>query len=282
MTRPENFEFQEWWNKQRERNHDFLLEPSPDNPNFLTVEITSPTSDQTVEKGRARSARQLSWVCLLRFQQIFSSLAYLTNGVVSLFRIANRRIFSHHSSSSSSSSSRLYRVIKAFLILVLILLSLELVAYFKGWHFRPPAVGSEEVLGMVGFVYAKWLEIRSNYLAPPLQSLTNVCIVLFLIQSVDRIALMLGCFWIKFRRLKPAMPLDEKPNAVAEDYPMVLVQIPMCNEREVSTCRFHLPFVKFVFLFNTLELEDFVKRAKLLRVSFKTLYSIIQWLAFYS
>lgn len=30
-------------------------------------------------------------------------------------------------------------------------------------------------------------------------------------------------------------------NANADYYPMVLVQIPMCNEREVRTCRFQIP-----------------------------------------
>ncbi|RYR69209.1 hypothetical protein Ahy_A03g015746 [Arachis hypogaea] len=63
-------------------------------------------------------------------------------------------------------------------------------------------------------------------------------IVLFLIQSLDRLVLCLGCFWIRYKKIK---------NVAAEDYgdldlesgekkgffPMVLVQIPMCNEREV-------------------------------------------------
>ncbi|XP_062174988.1 probable xyloglucan glycosyltransferase 6 [Alnus glutinosa] len=230
MSRAQNYEFQEWWNKHREINN--LLETSSETPSSasLNVDIRSPASDPTVEKGRARSARQLSWVCLLRFQQIFGCLTYLTNGVVSLLRTANRRIASP-ASAADSSSSRLYRLIKAFLITVLLLLCVELAAYFKGWHFRPPSMGA------VGFVYANWLEIRANYLAPPLQSLTNVCIVLFLVQSVDRVVLILGCFWIKFRRVKPVAPMEyaaaDEENAHAEDYPMVLVQIPMCNEREV-------------------------------------------------
>ena len=261
MTRPENFEFQEWWNQQRDKNnnttaHDLLLHTSsPSNNDILTVHVTTPTSDPTVEKGRSRSARQLYWLCRLRFQQLFSFFASLANGVVYLLRISHRRI-SSSPSSSSSSSSRLYRLIKAFLVLVLILLCLELAAYFKGLHFRPP-VGSDEVLGMLGFVYSSWISVRANYLAPPLQALTNVCIVLFLIQSVDRVVLMFGCFWIKFRKLKPVATVryaaadEEKGNvgAVEEYYPMVLVQIPMCNEREVRTCRFHIPLFFFFFIF---------------------------------
>ncbi|XP_057964714.1 probable xyloglucan glycosyltransferase 6 [Malania oleifera] len=238
MSRPPNYEFQEWWNKQREKNDagDLFLAKS-ENPSWLTVEIRSPAADRTVGKERTRSARQLYWVCLLRFQQLAGYLAWVTNGFISLLRTANRRISSSEDAPVvSRSESRLYRAIKVFLILVLMLLCFELLAYFKGWHFSPPSVGSAEVLGFVGLVYAKWLEIRANYLAPPLQSLTNVCIVLFLIQSVDRVVLMLGCFWIKFRRIKPVAVMEfsaDVENENAQDYPMVLVQIPMCNEKEV-------------------------------------------------
>lgn len=95
------------------------------------------------------------------------------------------------------------------------------------------------MLGYVELVYANWLEIRAQYLAPPLQSLTNVCIVLFLIQSVDRVVLVLGCLWIKIRGIKPVASIDYGKKGDLENesgdvvYPMVLVQIPMCNEREV-------------------------------------------------
>ena len=237
MSREPNYEFQEWWNKQREKNHE-LFTNGGNNPNngFLTVEISSPNPDRIPEKDRARSARQLSWVCLLRFQQLANSLAWITNASILLLRTANRRI-SSADSPSYSSASRLYRIIKFFLFLVVLLLCVELVAYFKGWHFSPPSAASAEAA--VEFVYAKWLEIRADYLAPPLQSLANVCIVLFLIQSVDRVVLMLGCFWIKFRRVKPTAAMEYPVGRVegenVEDYPMVLVQIPMCNEREVST-----------------------------------------------
>ncbi|KAF4367533.1 hypothetical protein F8388_009173 [Cannabis sativa] len=242
MSRPSNHEFQQWWNKQRETNPEVLLLKKPDETanGFLSLEIRTPTAESTVEKERTRSARQLSWVCLLKFQQIAGSLAWVTNGVVLLLRTANRRIASPNSPADSS-TSRLYRAIKVFLALVLLLLGFELLAYFQGWHFSPPSVGSAAVLGFVERVYAHWLDIRANYLAPPLQSLTNLCIVLFLIQSVDRLILMFGCFWIKFRKLKPkaameygdSPPMDEEGNENVDDYPMVLVQIPMCNEREV-------------------------------------------------
>ncbi|KAF2292544.1 hypothetical protein GH714_025425 [Hevea brasiliensis] len=185
MSPHQNHEFQQWWKKQRQ-----FLDQSDDA--LLTVEIRSPsTPDTTVDKGHTRSARQLSWLWLLKFQQLASSLAWFTNALFYLLRTANRRIASSDSPSDSS-SSRLYRIIRVFLILVILLLCFELVAYFKGWHFSPPSVESAEA--MVERVYATWLEIRANYLAPPLQSLTNVCIVLFLIQSVDRVGIGVGVF----------------------------------------------------------------------------------------
>ncbi|GLT64845.1 hypothetical protein SLA2020_373120 [Shorea laevis] len=233
MSRPPNYEFQEWWNRQRESNQELFSNDATPN-GFSAVDIGSPAHDRTAEKDRARSARQLSWLWRLKFQQLASFLAWITNGSILLLRTANRRIASPDSPSDSS-GSRLYRIIKLFLVLVILLLCVELVAYFKGWHFSPPSVESAEMA--LELVYAKWLEIRANYLAPPLQNLTNVCILLFLIQSVDRAVLMLGCFWIKLRRLKPTAPMEYPEGPVegenVEDYPMVLVQIPMCNEREV-------------------------------------------------
>lgn len=262
MSRAQNHEFQEWWNKQRE----VLADKNTDDTSsvgggggFLSLEIRSPAADPTVEKERSRSARQLSFVFLLRFQQIAATLAAVPGGVVSLVRTAKRRIASPDAPADSS-SSRLYRAIKAFLIVVLLLLCFELVAYFKGWHFSPPSVGSAEVLGLVERLYANWLDIRANFLAPPLQSLMNICIVLFLVQSVDRVVLILGCVWIKFRRLKPKAVMeytdtpsvDEEGNVNVEDYPMVLVQIPMCNEREVRRCRSRILQVTIFALFSDL------------------------------
>ena len=48
----------------------------------------------------------------------------------------------------------------------------------------------------------------------------------------------LGRFWIKFKKIKPRIEGDPFKSDDLEgsgcNYPMVLVQIPMCNEREVS------------------------------------------------
>ncbi|XP_057808467.1 LOW QUALITY PROTEIN: probable xyloglucan glycosyltransferase 6 [Salvia miltiorrhiza] len=239
MSRPPNYEFQEWWNKQRAKDTaDDHLAPSSaaEDFRFLSVDINAPASPAAAaEKDRSRSARQLSWIYLLKLHKIAHSFAFLTGGCITLVRTANRRIAT--APAANRTESKLYKIIKLFLVLSVFLLVFELVAYFKGWHFSPPSLESE-IEYSVEYVYAKWLKIRAEYLAPLLQNLTNVCIVLFLIQSVDRFVLVLGCFYIKIRGLKPVAETDYsedegKEGVDLESYPMVLVQIPMCNEREV-------------------------------------------------
>ncbi|KAL6511096.1 putative xyloglucan glycosyltransferase 6 [Orobanche gracilis] len=243
MSRPPNYEFQEWWNKQRSKDQtdDPFSSSASEDIRFLAVNIHSPTSASAAaataaEKERSRSARQLSWIYLLKLNQIAHWLASLPNGFVSLILAAKRRIST--APGVSRSESKFYKTIKFFLVLSVCLLFVELVAYYRGWHFSPPTLEAG-VEFSVEYVYAKWLEIRANYLGPLLQSLTNVCIVLFLIQSVDRFVLVLGCFYIKLRGLRPVAETSYKQDAKSGglnvgDYPMVLVQIPMCNEREIG------------------------------------------------
>ncbi|XP_050205995.1 probable xyloglucan glycosyltransferase 6 [Mercurialis annua] len=226
---PQNLEFQEWWNKQCQS----LYRNNP------TDHVTTPpATSATLDRGHTRNARQLSFLWRLKLQQLATSLAWMTHAFIHFLRTANRRILTSKDSQSDATSSKLYKIIRVFLIVVILLLCFELVAYFKGWHL------SASVSAGVGSAYEIWIEIRGGYLAPPLQSLTNVCIVLFIIQSVDRLVLVLGFFWIKLRKLKPEIVLKKSVDCysdyenvngenVEDYYPMVLVQIPMCNEREV-------------------------------------------------
>ena len=120
----------------------------------------------------------------------------------------------------------------------------ELVAHFKWWryfhnhnnlHLIPQ---TSEITGWFHTAYVRWLEFRVDYIAPLIQSLSTFCILLFLIQSVDRMVLCLGCFWIKLKKIKPVIAGDSLNSHDLEGsndgYPMVLVQIPMCNEKEVT------------------------------------------------
>ncbi|KAG5245756.1 cellulose synthase protein [Salix suchowensis] len=139
--------------------------------------------------------------------------------------------------------TRFYTFIKIFLWLSVFLLGFEVAAYFKGWHFGAPHLQLQYLLAMpFGFqdifdsLYSQWVLFRVEYLAPPTQFLANACIVLFLIQSIDRLVLSLGCFWIRLKNIKPVPKQDAVADLESGEngfFPMVLVQIPMCNEKEV-------------------------------------------------
>ncbi|CAN6860432.1 unnamed protein product, partial [Brassica oleracea] len=57
--------------------------------------------------------------------------------------------------------------------------------------------------------------------------------VLFLIQTIDRLILCLGCFWIQFKKINPVPTKSFSDLESGCFLPMVLVQIPMCNEKGV-------------------------------------------------
>ncbi|WVY97547.1 hypothetical protein V8G54_029698, partial [Vigna mungo] len=123
-------------------------------------------------------------------QQFAASLGWLYGGLFHLARTAHRRIVD--SVSLRGDSSQLYRAIRVFPVVVILLLRFELIAYFKGLCFR--RTDPSDVLGMLAVVYAVWVNVRAWYLLPLLQSLVNLCTVLFIMQSVDRVVFILGCF----------------------------------------------------------------------------------------
>ncbi|KAJ3685429.1 hypothetical protein LUZ61_014593 [Rhynchospora tenuis] len=212
-----------------------------ENPNWSISEISDISEDDARRKGK-KNAKQITWVLLLRAHRAAGCLASLASGSVGLISAARRRVSAGRA--DSSRHHRLYTFIKFSLFLSITLLCFELYAYFKQYHLTIPdytmAIPSfrVNVNDLFGSIYTGWMRIRAEYIAPPLQLLSDVCVVLFLIQSADRLILCLGCFWIKLRRVKPVPKAgygskeDSDPEA-GEHFPMVLVQIPMCNEREV-------------------------------------------------
>ncbi|OAY75329.1 putative xyloglucan glycosyltransferase 6 [Ananas comosus] len=245
-----NYEFQEWWNRERDR----LLSPEPpsssspaasgagDGDGYCGDGGGADTPTAAASKWRGRSAGQISGLLLLRLRRPAATAAGLPLRLLSLVATAARRVSS--APRSPEPSPRLYRLIRAFLALAVALLLLDLAAYARGWHFEAPSYASAHALEVL---YANWLFVRANYLAPPLQAVANVCIVLFLVQSVDRLVLMLLCIYIRARGIRPVAAVQySEGNGDVEgggemggetgsdkEYPMVLLQIPMCNEREV-------------------------------------------------
>ncbi|KAF2941540.1 probable xyloglucan glycosyltransferase 9 [Oryza sativa Japonica Group] len=224
-----------------------------ENPNWSISEISSPDDDDDEEflvggrrkGGRGKNAKQITWVLLLKAHRAAGCLASLASAAVALGAAARRRVAAGRTDADASAAaaagespvlrSRFYAFIRAFVVLSVLLLIVELGAYINGWDDLAASALALPVIG-VESLYASWLRFRATYVAPFIQFLTDACVVLFLIQSADRLIQCLGCFYIHLKRIKPnpkspALPDAEDPDAAY--YPMVLVQIPMCNEKEV-------------------------------------------------
>ncbi|XP_044475609.1 probable xyloglucan glycosyltransferase 12 isoform X2 [Mangifera indica] len=244
-----------WWKKESHRGTPVVVKM--ENPNWSMVELEAPSEDDFLisndkNKSRNKNAKQLTWVLLLKAHKAAGCLTSIASAFFSLGSLVRRRVASRRTDADTergrqtenrASKSRFYSCIKVFLWLSVLLLVFEISAYFKGWHFGAPKLQLEYIFtsplsikGLFDLLYSRWVLIRVEYLAPPLQFLANACIVLFLIQSLDRLVLCLGCFWIRFKKIKPIAKQDDTPDLETGDkgfFPMVLIQIPMCNEKEV-------------------------------------------------
>ncbi|KAL4284911.1 hypothetical protein GQ457_16G000290 [Hibiscus cannabinus] len=211
-----------------------------ENPNYSVVEIEDPDAAfMPMEKTREKNAKQVTWVLLLKAHRVVGCVAWIATLFWRLLGTINKRLVFRQDVSMATEKlgkgKLLFAVIKGFLATSLIILAFEIVAYFKGWHyFQNPSL---HIQGLLHLVYVTWLSIRADYIAPPIQALSKFCVALFLIQSADRMILSLGCFWIKYKKIKPRTEGDPFKSGDVEGsgyvYAMVLVQIPMCNEREV-------------------------------------------------
>ncbi|WCJ35606.1 Cellulose-synthase-like C12 [Euphorbia peplus] len=255
----------DWWAKEGHRGTPVVVKM--ENPNWSMVELEGPSDEDfligdspsgrvTREKSRNKNAKQLTWVLLLKAHKAAGCLTSIASAMVSVGSSIKRRLRSGRTDTESETEgqdnrvtenpnvkTRFYSCIKVFLWLSVLLLGFEMAAYFRGWHFGAAHLQLQYLLATpFGFkdifdnLYSRWVLIRVEYLAPPVHFLTRACIVLFLIQSLDRLVLCLGCFWIRIKKIKPV----PKQDAVADlesgqqgFFPMVLVQIPMCNEKEV-------------------------------------------------
>ncbi|KAM0968227.1 hypothetical protein ACFX2I_016556 [Malus domestica] len=249
-----------WWNNNKDTHRGTPVVVKMENPNWSMVELEGPTDkdfliSESPGRVRGKNAKQFTWVLLLRAHRAAGCLTSIGSAMLGLASAIRRRIASGRMDTDADVEpasvrevenpavrSRFYFCIKMFLWLSVLLLGFEVAAYFKGWHFGAPHLQLEYLwaspLGVKGafdWVYSKWVFFRVEYLAPPLQFLASSCIVLFMIQSLDRLILCLGCFWIRFKNIKPVPKegaLDPETGETGY-FPMVLVQIPMCNEKEV-------------------------------------------------
>ncbi|KAF0911376.1 hypothetical protein E2562_008261 [Oryza meyeriana var. granulata] len=242
-----------------------------ENPNYSVVEIDGPEAEEELRAaamamdkgGRGRTARQFTWVLLLRAHRAAGWLASLAAAAWALPGAIARRFRRSSSSSPSAAADELvhgrgwllYRFIKGFLALSLLALAVELAAYWNGWRLQGPELHVPEVVEIEGWAhsaYISWMSFRADYIRRPIEFLSKACIFLFVIQSMDRLILCLGCFWIKLRKIKPRIEGDPFREGSGYQHPMVLVQIPMCNEKEVyeqsisAACQLDWPREKFL------------------------------------
>lgn len=217
-----------------------------ESPNFSVVEIECPDAAfRPIEKSRNKNAKQVTWVLLLKANRAVGCVTWLAGAMWALLGTVKKRlIFGEGVAVDNEKLGKgrvLFQVIQGFLVASLIILGFEVMAYTKGWHYfdhtnlRIPS--TSDVHSLLHLVYVDWVTFRANYVAPPIQALSKFCVVLFLIQSLDRMVLCLGCLWIKYKKIRPLVQgepfesVDDEESGT--EFPMVLVQIPMCNEREV-------------------------------------------------
>ncbi|OEL20409.1 putative xyloglucan glycosyltransferase 1 [Dichanthelium oligosanthes] len=198
--------------------------------------------------GRGKNARQITWVLLLKAHRAAGKLTGAASAALSVAAAARRRVAAGRTDADAGAAppgespalrTRFYGCLRAFLVLSMLLLAVDVAAHLQGWHLAVDVPDLLAVEGLFAAGYASWVRIRLEYLAPALQFLANACVVLFLIQSADRLILCLGCLWIKLRGIKPVPKAGGKGSddveAGAGEFPMVLMQIPMCNEKEVAS-----------------------------------------------
>ncbi|KAK7266183.1 hypothetical protein RIF29_18825 [Crotalaria pallida] len=209
---------------EKSNNNDFTLLQVHDSESTMFLE----------KKQKAASPKQFRWFLLLKLHKVLTCLSWLTTGFKATFALVKKRIsLSDTGDEDPKYRGRLYRFIKVFLALSICALVVEIIAHFNKWNLNDMMIQPFEVQGLLQWSYVAWLSFREDYVAPFVLLVSRFCIVLFLIQSLDRLVLCLGCFWIKFKKIKPTIEADAYDVEDPSSFPMVLVQIPMCNEREV-------------------------------------------------
>lgn len=236
-------DFSNWWAKDTYKGTPVVV--TMENPNYSVVEIDGPDSAfQPIEKSRGKNAKQVTWVLLLKANRAVGCISWLATVLWALLGVINKRLIlrqgvAMENEKMMGKGKLLLRTIKVFLVISIAALIFEIIAHLKGWHYfeTPNLYVPKSSYDLFHMVYVAWVEFRADYIAPPIQALSNFCVALFLIQSADRLVLCLGCLWIKFKKIKPRIsghPFKSNDvESLGHEYPMVLVQIPMCNEREV-------------------------------------------------
>ena len=209
-----SFDFSNRWMKETQKSTPVVV--TMENPTFSVVEINGvDAAFRPVEKTRSKNAKQVTWFLFLKAYHAIGCVTWFATVLWSLMGAIRKRLIDREGVTLESEKMEkgkvLFTVIKVFLVSSLVVLVFEVVAYLQGWHFGNPSLHiprAADLEGLMHLVYVAWLRFRGEYIAPPMQALSKFCIVLFLIQSVDRMVLCFGCFWIKYKRIKPKIDRD--------------------------------------------------------------------------
>lgn len=106
-----------------------------------------------------------------------------------------------------------------------------------------------------------WGQIREPLIVPLLKTAVFLCLAMSVMLFVERVYMAVVITLVKFFGRKPEKrykwePLKDDLELGNSAYPMVLVQIPMYNEKEVCFSCFHICMVfknpRFLIVFNSL------------------------------
>ncbi|XP_076896966.1 xyloglucan glycosyltransferase 4-like [Bidens hawaiensis] len=226
--------------------------------NISLLELNDSDTSVFLEKQKTASTKQFSWTLLLKAHRILCFFPWVAMGCSKTLTSVKKRIALPDTGIDELQYKErlIYRFIRVFLAVSVIALCVELIAYYQKWDLNM-SLGLDldfihefnptNVMGLMHWCYMGWISFRGEYLAPFIMMLSQFCVVLFMIQSLDRFVLGLGCFWIKFKKIKPTVDGGDYDVEDGDSFPMVLVQIPMCNEREVyqqsiaSACQLDWP-----------------------------------------
>ncbi|KAM0947751.1 putative xyloglucan 6-xylosyltransferase [Dioscorea sansibarensis] len=203
---------------------------------FSVIEVEDQASSVLSDKERTMNMKQYVWVILLRTQKVFCFISLTVLAFRSFLKNVKERILFPSKMEGLGRRGKLLIFMRVVALFSFLLYIFEALTHLNADVFYLPRKA-----------YQAWLYLRVDYLAPSLIGLSRFCTVLFIIQSLDRFVLCLGCLWIKYKKLKPNINDLAFDREDPSNFPMVLVQIPMCNEREVyalsisSACKLDWP-----------------------------------------
>ncbi|KAJ0965711.1 hypothetical protein J5N97_026849 [Dioscorea zingiberensis] len=211
-----------------------------ENPNYSVLEIDGPSSNgfHSMDKGKERNAKQFTWVLLLKAHKAAGCLAWMAAALWTLMGVIRKRLIFRQGvameSEKPGKGHLLFRIIRGFLVLSLVALAFEFVAYWNGWHFHKPELHipqSIEIQGLMHSAYLSWLAFRASYIAYPIQLLSKFCVILFIVQSLDQLPMALLVFGGSRHWRTPEAGLREN----------------YCEDMDIAV-RAHLNGWKFIFL----------------------------------